>query len=124
MTKTCEMPATWEVNATVWPSGEIRALFMGLSQRLICVIFAGPLGALEPRKKRYAANAAMASTRTAHAITTAVFFPADAVEGRAAVVAIRLLPLPGSRESSWTVLVSVEEIRPDPVSRRRRFKSV
>src|SRR5580693_7527760 len=100
MTKTCEMPATCEVTATVWPSGEIRALFMGLSQRLICVIFAGPLGALEPRKKRYAANAATAIRRMAQVMTTADFFPADAIEGRAAVVAIRLLPLPGSRESS------------------------
>ena len=51
MTKTCETPPTGELKATVWPSGEIFAEPIGLSQWLICVIFAGSLGAFEPTPK-------------------------------------------------------------------------
>ena len=51
MTNIWETPSTGELKATVWPPGESFALFMGLSQWLICVIFAGAAGAFDLGQK-------------------------------------------------------------------------
>ena len=48
----------------------------------------------------------------------------DTDEGWAEIAVLALLPLPNSVESSWTAVLAVEESLPEPVSRRRRFKSV
>src|ERR1700687_6139119 len=95
MTNTCSMPPTGELNDTVWPSGESRAPSIGLSQWLIGVIFAGPLGAVGALLKRYIANAATANITTAPA---AIYFVrADFVAGGevgcTAVALTELLPL-------------------------------
>ena len=133
MTNTCPMPPTGELNATVWPSGESRAPSIGLSQWLICVIFAGPLGAVGALLKWYIANIAAANIATAPA---AIYFVrADFVAGgevACTVVALtELLPLllaisvADACACSCVVRVPVDdEIRPESVSRRSRFKSV
>src|SRR5215469_3526099 len=73
------MPPTGEANATAWPSGDSLTLFIGLFHWLICVIFAGPLGALERGQKRYAASLATSSaTQTAR---IAYFFSASLPNG-------------------------------------------
>src|SRR6202030_2806837 len=118
-------PSTGEVNATVCPSGESLAPSIGLFQWLICVILAGPLGVVEPPLKRYTANAAAASRTAAPA--TIYFVYAGFTAGCTAVTLAELLLaklLAISVACSWTARPAVDEIRPESVSRRSRFKSV
>jgi len=68
---TWEIPATGEENATVCPSGESLAVFIGLFHWLICVIFARPFRVLERDQKRYNTKA---TAKSATQVTKTIDF--------------------------------------------------
>src|SRR5260370_18720758 len=120
MRKTCATPPTGESLPTAWPSGESLASFVGLFTWLICVIFAGPLGVFAWGQKRYAKKAAARSAT--QAATRIYFVRAGFTEDWTATAEAELLAVSGARPR--TAPLPDDEIRPESVSRRRRFRSV
>src|SRR5256885_13527896 len=130
------MPLTGEAKASVWPSGDNRGENIGLSQWLICAIFAGALETREPAPKWYAPYTAPAITRIATAPAARNFLRLRA-SGTASTAVPEPLggpaiaecgPLPGTFPSPPPVaeLLGCEdddEIRPESVSLRSRFRS-
>ena len=114
MTKTWNTPPAGEVKATVCPSGESMARFMGLFQWLICAILAGPDGDGDRCQYSYPPNTTASTAKIAKTAPTSLF-PGFGVA--------LLVTLAGAGTTGCTTLGSGTGILPELESLRMRFRS-
>src|SRR5271155_636803 len=114
MMKIWSDPSAGEAKATVWPSGERTAPFMGLFQWLIWATFAGPLD--EPRRKKAATPPSTRRNRKAAA-------PMYRIRGDFSSFAA-IVPLVADDWTKSPALCEAVMTRPELVSRFERFRSL